>query len=98
MVSLRDFAIDVVKLDRGLVHNALCDSRSLSLLDAVMRLAEQIGVEVVAKGIETMEQHELLLNLGCRFGQGFLYSPPLPAALLDMGAHFNVGVAVAASF
>lgn len=98
LVSLRDFAIDVVKLDRGLVHNALCDSRSLSLLDAVMRLAEQIGVEVVAKGIETMEQHELLLNLGCRFGQGFLYSPPLPAALLDMGAHFNVGVAVAASF
>jgi EAL domain-containing protein (putative c-di-GMP-specific phosphodiesterase class I) len=95
LVSLRDFDVDVVKLDRGLVNDALGDSRSLSLLQAIMTLASQIGLEVVAKGIETMEQHELLLDVGCRFGQGFLYSPPLPMALLDIGAQFNVGAALA---
>ena len=98
LVSLRDFDVDLVKLDRGLVNDALADSRSLSLLDAIMGLAEQIGVEVVAKGVETMEQHELLREVGCRFGQGFLYSPPLPAALLDFHSQFNVGAALAASF
>jgi EAL domain-containing protein (putative c-di-GMP-specific phosphodiesterase class I) len=95
LVSLRDFDVDVVKLDRGLVNDALGDSRSLSLLEAIMKLASQIGLGVVAKGIETMEQHELLLDVGCRFGQGFLYSPPLPAALLEIGAQFNVGAALA---
>ncbi|MBK5331268.1 MAG: EAL domain-containing protein [Ilumatobacteraceae bacterium] len=98
LVSLRDFAIDVVKLDCGLVHDALLGARSLSLLVAIMGLAEQIGVEVIAKGIETMAQHELLLDVGCRFAQGFLYSPPLPLAQLHIGAQFHRGVALAASF
>ena len=98
LVSLRDFAIDVVKLDSGLVHDALLGARSLSLLVAILGLAEQIGVEVIAKGIETMAQHELLLDVGCRYAQGFLYSPPLPLAKLEIGAQFHVGVALAASF
>ena len=98
LVSLRDFAIDVVKLDCGLVHDALLSARSLSLLVAILGLAEQIGVEVIAKGIETMAQHELLLHVGCRYAQGFLYSPPLPLAKLRIGARIHVGVALAASF
>jgi EAL domain-containing protein (putative c-di-GMP-specific phosphodiesterase class I) len=98
LVSLRDFAIDAVKLDCGLIHDALVDERSLSLLSAVLKLAEQIGVEVIAKGIETMNQHELLLHVGCRFAQGFLYSPPLPLAKLTLGAEFHLGGALAASF
>jgi EAL domain-containing protein (putative c-di-GMP-specific phosphodiesterase class I) len=98
LVSLRDFAIDVVKLDCGLINDALRGARSLSLLVAIMGLAEQIGVEVIAKGIETMAQHELLVDVGCRFAQGFLYSPPLPLAQLHLGAQFHRGVALAASF
>ena len=98
LVSLRDLAIDVVKLDCGLVHDALLGARSLSLLVAIMGLAEQIGVEVIAKGIETLAQHELLLDVGCRFAQGFLYSPPLPLAKLEIGAHFHIGAAMAGSF
>ena len=98
LVSLRDFAIDVVKLDCGLVYDALLSARSLSLLVAILGLAEQIGVEVIAKGIETMAQHELLLHVGCRYAQGFLYSPPLPLAKLRIGARIHVGVALAASF
>ena len=70
LVSLRDFDIDVVKLDCGLINDALVEERSLSLLSAILKLAEQIGVEVIAKGIETMAQHELLLQVGCRYVEG----------------------------
>ncbi|MEY2521924.1 MAG: hypothetical protein QOJ66_489 [Ilumatobacteraceae bacterium] len=98
LVSLRDFAIDVVKLDSGLVNDALRGARSLSLLVAILGLAEQIGVEVIAKGIETMAQHDLLLHVGCRYAQGFLYSPPLPLAKLQVGARIHVGGVLAASF
>ena len=98
LVSLRDFDIDVVKLDCGLVNDALLGARSLSLLVAIMGLAEQIGVEVIAKGIETLAQHDLLLDVGCRYAQGFLYSPPLPLARLELGAKLHVGAALAASF
>jgi predicted signal transduction protein with EAL and GGDEF domain len=97
LVSLRDFAIDVVKLDCGLVNAAILDERSLSLLGAIMKLAEQMGIEVIAKGIETMNQHALLLDIGCRFAQGFLYSPPLPLSKLEIGAQFHVGRTLAAS-
>ena len=97
LVSLRDFAIDVVKLDNGLVHDALLSARSRSLLVAILGLAEQIDVEVIAKGIETLAQHELLVDVGCRFAQGFLYSPPLPLAKLDIGARFLIGAAMVGS-
>jgi len=97
LVSLRDFAIDAVKLDCGLINDALGDARSHSLLSAIMKLAEQIGVEVIAKGIETMEQHELVLDVGCRFAQGFLYSPPVPLAKLTLGAEFHLSGALAVS-
>ncbi len=98
LVSLRDFPIDVVKLDSGLVNDALLGARSLSLLVAIMGLAEQIGVEVIAKGIETLAQHDLLLDIGCRYAQGFLYASPLPSARLELGAKLHVGTALAASF
>jgi predicted signal transduction protein with EAL and GGDEF domain len=97
LLSLTDFEFDVVKLDRRLIHDALGDPRSLSLLRAVMGLAEQLGVEVIAKGIETTGQHQLLLEVGCRFGEGFLYSPPLPMEKLEIGAQFHVGAMLAAS-
>jgi EAL domain-containing protein (putative c-di-GMP-specific phosphodiesterase class I) len=81
-----------------LVNDALRGARSLSLLVAILGLAEQIGVEVIAKGIETMAQHDLLLHVGCRYAQGFLYSPPLPLAKLQVGARIHVGGVLAASF
>ncbi|MCA1711282.1 MAG: EAL domain-containing protein [Actinobacteria bacterium] len=45
-------------------------------------MADELGLEVVAEGIETEEQRDLLLRLGCRTGQGYLFSPAVPAAAL----------------
>jgi EAL domain-containing protein (putative c-di-GMP-specific phosphodiesterase class I) len=83
--SLSDLDVDVVKLDPVMSFDALSGSRPMDLLRCVIELSGQLGVEVIAKGIETIEQHELLLQLGCRYGQGFLYSPPRPASELKLG-------------
>ena len=97
LASLREFAIDVVKLDCGLIHDAPSTNGRSVCSSAILKLAEQIGVEVIAKGIETMDQHELLLHVGCRFAQGFLYSPPLASRSCTLGAEFHFGGALAAS-
>lgn len=75
--SLSDLDIDVVKVDGVMTLAALEGTRSMNLLRSVLDLSGLLGVEVIAKGVETAEQHQLLMLLGCRFGQGFLYSPPL---------------------
>jgi EAL domain-containing protein (putative c-di-GMP-specific phosphodiesterase class I)/GGDEF domain-containing protein len=78
LLNLRDLDIDVVKLDPSMSLGVVDGSRSMNMLRSVLALAGQIGIEVIAKGIETLDQHELLLRVGCRYGQGYLYSPPRP--------------------
>jgi EAL domain-containing protein (putative c-di-GMP-specific phosphodiesterase class I) len=56
----------------------------LQIVRTIVELARVMGMEVVAEGIETQAQYMLLRQLGCRFGQGFLFSRPVPAA--TMGA------------
>jgi EAL domain-containing protein (putative c-di-GMP-specific phosphodiesterase class I) len=69
------FPIDVLKVDRSFV-TALNESR---LPTAVVELAQTLGLSTVAEGIETTEQLDALRQLGCHVGQGWLFSPALPA-------------------
>jgi diguanylate cyclase (GGDEF)-like protein/PAS domain S-box-containing protein len=75
--------LDVLKIDRSFVREAAADPSSLAIVRAVLHLAEGIGATVVAEGVETEEQHELLLGAGCQYGQGFLYGRPAPSRELD---------------
>ena len=75
---LCDFPIDVLKLDREFIKKSDRD-REVLLLHALIILAEKLDLNVVAEGIETAEQLELLRKLGCRYGQGFYFSSPLTA-------------------
>ena len=54
-------------------------TESLALVRAILALASTIGIETIAEGVETARQQEVLLQLGCRYGQGFLYGRPKPA-------------------
>jgi len=54
-------------------------SDDLALCEAIIVMAQKLGIEVVAEGIETEDQCALLVTAGCRLGQGFLFSRPLPA-------------------
>jgi diguanylate cyclase (GGDEF)-like protein len=71
--------IDVIKIDRSFV-GSLSSSRERAIVDGVVRLAETLGLRVVAEGIETPADRDLLAEMGCPFGQGFLYSTPLSSA------------------
>jgi len=90
LLNLRDLDIDVIKLDPAMSRDALDGSRSMNVLRSILSLAGQLGIEVIAKGIETVQQHELLLQIGCRYGQGYLYSPPRAMGELDLGSAFDV--------
>lgn len=72
------FPMDVIKIDRGFVQRLGDGGPEESLIRAVLALASDLGIEVVAEGIETIEQLTRLQSLGCRYGQGFLFSKAIP--------------------
>jgi diguanylate cyclase (GGDEF)-like protein len=79
LAYLGNLPIAAIKLDRSFVHD-LCDSpANQATVEAVLALAKGRGLRVIAEGIENPEQHARLLEMGCRHGQGFLYSRPLDA-------------------
>jgi EAL domain-containing protein (putative c-di-GMP-specific phosphodiesterase class I) len=74
---IQRFDFDILKIDRSFVEG-LDHGTNVQIVTAVIEMASQLGVRVVAEGIEEPEQERVLLELGCRLGQGFLYSRPLP--------------------
>jgi len=75
---LHSFAIDELKIDRSFVSGMEFDRRNAQLVQAIVGLARNLGVAVVAEGVETREQLAALRGLGCDFAQGFLFSEPIP--------------------
>ncbi len=75
---LRQFAIDTLKLDHSFVKNLPVNPSDVEIASAVIKMAHSLKLGIVAEGIETPEQHECLLNLGCDEWQGFLHSQPVP--------------------
>ena len=81
ITHLRDIPIDSVKIDRALVADIGRSGTDYAVVAAVVQLAKAISGNVVAKGVETESQLELLRDLGCHLAQGFLFSP----AVLEVG-------------
>lgn len=75
---LHAFPIDVLKIDRSFVGRMTEGEQPLQIVRTIIELARVLGMDVVAEGIETREQYRLLRELGCRFGQGYLFARPLP--------------------
>ncbi len=78
---IADLAPDLVKVDRGLVESIQGDKRRQRLLAAIVRLCHDLGSEVVAEGIETNEELEVVRESGVRFAQGYLLGRPSPSAI-----------------
>lgn len=81
---LQEFPFDVLKVDRALTENVSRGRGYSALLHAVMTLADNLGLDVVAEGIETMEQLVLLQALECPFGQGYLLARPMEADAFEV--------------
>jgi diguanylate cyclase (GGDEF)-like protein/PAS domain S-box-containing protein len=77
---LKQFPIDVIKIDQGFVRDLQDDPDDAAIVRAVLNLSYSLGIKTVAEGIETPAQADYLRAGGCHFGQGFLYSPAVPAA------------------
>ncbi|MEV5101865.1 putative bifunctional diguanylate cyclase/phosphodiesterase [Streptomyces massasporeus] len=74
---LRDFPIDVLKIDKSFVDGLPEDPQQVALVEGIVHLADTLGLQVIAEGIEEQPQRELLALVGCRYGQGFLFARPL---------------------
>ncbi len=78
LAALQQFDIDCLKIDRGFV-NAIESSRGQEICRAVVRLAHGLSMRVVAEGVETQAQRDILRRLNCDEVQGYLYARPMPA-------------------
>ncbi|MGZ8281581.1 MAG: putative bifunctional diguanylate cyclase/phosphodiesterase [Allosphingosinicella sp.] len=76
---LQKLPIDLLKIDQSFVSGMLADGDSTAIVRAILSLARALGMATTAEGIESEDLSELLTELGCTYGQGFYYSPPLPA-------------------
>ena len=76
---LKQFPVDLIKIDRSFVAGLLDDGDDRAIVDAVINLGQSLGIDVVAEGIETPAQREALLSLGCAYGQGYYFGHPEPA-------------------
>ncbi|MCB6182455.1 EAL domain-containing protein [Leeia sp. TBRC 13508] len=77
---LKRFPIDHLKIDRSFVRDVINDPDDASITSAIIAMAHNLKLKVVAEGVETEQQASFLKELGCEFAQGFLYSKPLPSA------------------
>jgi diguanylate cyclase (GGDEF)-like protein/PAS domain S-box-containing protein len=74
---LRQVPVDVVKIDKSFIDTMSSSQQQRALVDGIVRLAQTLGLLVVAEGIERPTDRDLLVDMGCPLGQGFLFSPPL---------------------
>jgi diguanylate cyclase (GGDEF)-like protein/PAS domain S-box-containing protein len=77
---LKQFPVHVIKIDRSFVDGMRTDDDDATIIRALLSLGRGLGIEVVAEGIEEAAQAEALRDLGCDYGQGFLYAKAVPAA------------------
>jgi diguanylate cyclase (GGDEF)-like protein len=80
---LHRFPIDTLKIDRSFVMRMTATGENSEIVRTIITLAKNLEMEVIAEGVETVEQLEQLRELGCRYAQGYLFSKPQPAADMD---------------
>jgi diguanylate cyclase (GGDEF)-like protein/PAS domain S-box-containing protein len=80
---LKKFDIDYLKIDQSFVRNLQANSDDMALCEAIIVMAHKLGLKVIAEGVETEEQRGLLAAAGCNYGQGYLFSKPVPTEQFD---------------
>jgi diguanylate cyclase (GGDEF)-like protein/PAS domain S-box-containing protein len=80
---LKKFDVDYIKIDKSFVQNLSIHSEDLVLCEAIIVMAHKLGLKVIAEGVETFEQRDLLFAVGCDYGQGYLFSKPVSVDSLE---------------
>jgi EAL domain-containing protein (putative c-di-GMP-specific phosphodiesterase class I) len=80
MSYLKKFPLDFLKIDQTFVREMAADRGDQAIVEAIIVMAHKLGLKVIAEGVETLEQCEMLKVAGCDYGQGYLFARPMPAA------------------
>src|SRR5439155_16993543 len=83
LAYLSRLPVDTLKIDRSFVHGMTENADHMAIVSAIISLAQALRLKVVAEGVETEQQAELLRLLRCDQAQGYLFSRPLPAQALE---------------
>lgn len=76
---IAEMPIDFIKLDRSFLTSDLTNPKHLEIIRLIISLAKTLHMDIIAEGVETQEQSDLLYSLGCRYVQGYFYGKPVPA-------------------
>jgi EAL domain-containing protein (putative c-di-GMP-specific phosphodiesterase class I) len=80
MSQLRDIPFDELKIDQGFVHGAYSNERVRAIYNASLSLARQLGMEIIAEGVEDRDDWNFICQTGCEIAQGYFIAKPMPAA------------------
>ncbi|MBC3387419.1 EAL domain-containing protein [Pseudomonas sp. SWRI12] len=81
---LKSLPLDKIKIDKSFVQDLLDDEDDATIVRAIIQLGKSLGMQVIAEGVETVEQEAYIIAEGCHEGQGYYYSKPLPARELGI--------------
>jgi len=87
LMYLKSFPVDVLKIDRAFIQDLAINAANKAIIRTIFSLAENLGIGVIAEGVETEEQYNCLKSMARPVMQGYLFSPPVPAE--DMEAFFQ---------
>jgi EAL domain-containing protein (putative c-di-GMP-specific phosphodiesterase class I) len=80
LAYLKQFALDALKIDKQFIDNLTCSPKDAAIARSIIQLAHNLGLQVVAEGVETASQVAALRHLGCDVVQGFYFGKPVPAS------------------
>ena len=78
--NLKDYDFDVIKIDMGFLREFETNQKSRIILASIVNMAKELGIHTLAEGVETEEQYEFLLKIGCEKMQGYLFGKPKPVS------------------
>jgi diguanylate cyclase (GGDEF)-like protein len=81
---LKSLPLDKIKIDKSFVQDLFDDEDDATIVRAIIQLGKSLGMQVIAEGVETLEQEAYIIAQGCNEGQGYFYSKPLPARELTL--------------
>jgi len=94
LAYLKRYPIDILKIDRAFVKDVTDDENDAAIVEAIVALAKQLKLKIVAEGIETEAQYNFLKESGCEIGQGYLFSKPVDfdgvLTLLEKGVSLDI--------
>ena len=79
---LKDLPVDTVKIDKSFTANVTTNSRSATVVEAIIAMAHRLGIRIIAEGVETEPQVDFMRTRGCDLAQGYYYSPPVAGPVM----------------